>query len=64
MKKLRIISFFLLAAALLGFLLWRFLLSVPDWFVRADGVLMLAAISSAVFSSVRLHREKKESGKT
>jgi len=59
MKKLRIVSIIALGLSVAGFLLWRFVLPLPDWFVRVTGVLMLAAIFTAVFSSVKIGMSKK-----
>jgi len=54
MKKLRILSILLLLISLAGFILWRFVMPFPDWLVRVNGVLMLAAIFTAVFSTVKI----------
>lgn len=54
MKKLQSVS---LAALGLSVLLWtagRIFLPLPDWTVRANGVVMLIAMALLVFSSVRL----------
>ena len=58
MKKLQIIGFLVLVASLIGFLLWRFNESVPDWFARVNGILMLISIFIVVFSSKRLSMKK------
>lgn len=54
MKQLRAVS-----AAVLGLsvILWtagRIFFPLPDWAVRANGVVMLTAMALLVFSSVRL----------
>jgi hypothetical protein len=54
MKKLRILSIILLFVSLAGYILWRFVMPFPDWMVRVSGVLMLAAIFMAVFSTVKI----------
>ena len=54
MKKLRFVSLVVLS---LSVILWtggRNLFPLPDWAVRANGVIMLIAMASLVFSSVRL----------
>ena len=54
MKKLQIVSFVIL---MLSVILWtaaRMLSPLPDWTVRANGVVMLTAMALLVFSSVRL----------
>lgn len=54
MKKLQLVS---LAALGLSVLLWtagRIFLPLPDWAVRANGVVMMIAMALLVFSSVRL----------
>lgn len=59
MKKLRIVSIILLIIAVAGFLLWRFGVPYPDWAVRVIGILMLAAIFTTVFSTVKIAMSKK-----
>lgn len=54
MKKLRIVSAVLIFVSLAGFILWRFVMPFPDWLVRVNGVLMLAAIFTIVFSTVKI----------
>lgn len=54
MKKLQLVS---LAALGLSVLLWtagRIFLPLPDWAVRANGVVMMIAMALLVFSTVRL----------
>lgn len=54
MKKLQLVS---LAVLSLSVILWtagRILFPLPDWAVRANGVVMMAAMALLVFSSVRL----------
>ena len=58
MKKLRIVSIILLCIPLAGFMLWRFVMPFPDWLVRVNGVLMLAAIFASVFSTVKIKLSK------
>lgn len=53
MKKLQFVSF---AALGLSVVLWtagRSFFPLPDWAVRANGAVMLAAMALLVFSSVR-----------
>lgn len=59
MKTLRRFSVLLLLLTLAGFFLWRFLVPLPDWFGRVNGVLMLGAVFAAVFSAVRLRLDGK-----
>lgn len=58
MKKLRTVSIILLSISLAGFILWRFVMHFPDWLVCVNGVLMLAAIFAAVFSTVKIKLSK------
>ncbi|MFA9466275.1 MAG: hypothetical protein ACERKN_18565 [Velocimicrobium sp.] len=59
MKKLQIISKIVLALSLIGFILFRYVLSVSDWTVRVVGILLLISIFTTVFSSVRTKNSKK-----
>ena len=61
MKKLRIASTVLLVIALFGMFLHFGPMTFPDWFVRADGILMLASVFVLVFCSVKLRQEEKQS---
>jgi hypothetical protein len=59
MKKLRIVSIIMASISLGGFILWRLVIPFPDWLVRVNGVLMLAAIFTAVFSSTKIAMSRK-----
>ena len=63
MKKLQLISWILLAISFGTFLVWRFLLPLPDWCMRAAGIVMLVTIFTSVFSSVRLSLTKNNTQK-
>lgn len=63
MKKLQLISWILLAISFGTFLVWRFVLPLPDWCMRAAGILMLVTIFTSVFSSVRLSLTKNNAQK-
>jgi len=54
MKKLRFVSLLTLASSVLLWTAGRILFTLPDWAVRANGVVMLISMSLLVFSSVRL----------
>jgi len=54
MKKLRFVSLLTLASSVLLWTAGRILFTLPDWAVRANGVVMLTAMALLVFSSVRL----------
>lgn len=59
MKKLQLAS---LAALGLSVVLWtagRVLFTLPDWTIRVNGVIMMAAMGLLVFASVRLHMRKE-----
>ena len=58
MKRLQITSMIILIIGIICLLLWRFILSVPDWFVRGTGIIILISIFILVFSSVRLRNMK------
>jgi hypothetical protein len=59
MKKLRMVSIIMASISLGGFILWRFVIPFPDWLVRVNGVLMLVAIFTAVFSSMKIAMSRK-----
>lgn len=59
MKKLRTVSIVILAFAIAGFIACRFTVPFPDWLVRINGVLMLAAAFTFAFSSVKLAMSRK-----
>ena len=54
MKKLQIVSMTVLGLSVILWTAGRILSPLPDWAVRANGVVMLIAMSLLVFSSVRL----------
>ncbi len=54
MKKLQIVSFVILMLSVILWTAGRMLSPLPDWTVRANGVVMLIAMALLVFSSVRL----------
>ena len=54
MKKLRFVSFVVLSLSVILWTAGRIFFPQPDWAVRANGVIMLIAMASLVFSSVRL----------
>ena len=54
MKKLRFVSLVVLSLSVIRWTGGRIFFPLPDWAVRANGVIMLIAMASLVFSSVRL----------
>lgn len=54
MKKLRLVSFFVLGLSAVLWTAGRVFFPLPDWAVRANGVVMLIGMAALVFSSVRL----------
>lgn len=54
MKKLQLASLIALALSVVLWRLGRTFFPLPDWAVRANGVVMLLAMPLLVFSSVRL----------
>ena len=63
MKKLQLISIILFTISFGTFLVWRFALPLPDWYMRAAGIVMLITIFTSVFSSVRLSLTKNNAQK-
>ena len=53
MKKLQLVSLAILGLSVLLWTAGRIFLPLPDWAVRANGVVMLIAMALLVFSSVR-----------
>lgn len=54
MKKLQVVSFAVLGLSVILWTAGRMFFPLPDWAVRANGVVMMAAMALLVFSSVRL----------
>ena len=54
MKKLYLTSLIVLSLSVVLWTAGRIFLPLPDWAVRANGVVMMAAAAALVFSSVRL----------
>ena len=57
MKKLRLASLIVLFLSIILWTAGRTLFSLPDWAVRLNGVIMLAACGVLVFASVRLFKK-------
>ena len=55
MKKLQFVSLTVLGLSVILWTAGRVLFPLPDWAVRANGVVMLIAMAALVFSSVRLN---------
>lgn len=54
MKQLRTVSLAVLGLSVILWTAGRIFFPLPDWAVRANGVVMLTAMALLVFSSVRL----------
>ena len=54
MKKLQLVSLTVLGLSVILWTAGRIFFPLPDWAVRANGVVMMAAMALLVFSSVRL----------
>ena len=54
MKKLQIVSLMVLVLSVVLWTAGRIFFTLPDWVVRANGVIMMAAMVVLVFASVRL----------
>ncbi len=54
MKKLQLVSFSVLGLSVILWTAGRIFFPLPDWAVRANGVVMLIGMAALVFSSVRL----------
>lgn len=54
MKKLQTVSLVVLGLSVILWTAGRIFFPLPDWTVRANGVVMMAAMALLVFSSVRL----------
>ena len=58
MKRLQIGSMIILVIGVSCFLLWHFVLVVPDLFVRITGIVLAISLFTLAFSSIRLYRTK------
>lgn len=58
MKRLQITSIIILVVGIICFLLFRFVLEVPDWFVRITGIVLAISLFTMSFSSVKLYNDK------
>lgn len=54
MKKLQSVSLVILALSVVLWTAGRIFFTLPDWAVRANGVVMLIVMALLVFSSVRI----------
>lgn len=54
MKKLRFFSFLALALSVILWTAGRIFFTLPDWAVRANGVVMMITMALLAFSSIRL----------
>ena len=54
MKKLQFVSLTVLGLSVILWTAGRIFFPLPDWAVRANGVIMMAAMALLVFASVRL----------
>lgn len=54
MKKLQLVSFSVLGLSVILWTAGRIFFPLPNWAVRANGVVMLIGMAALVFSSVRL----------
>ncbi|MDE6589305.1 MAG: hypothetical protein K2K53_02930 [Oscillospiraceae bacterium] len=54
MKKLQCVSLIVLALTVILWTAGRVFLPLPDWAVRTNGIIMMAACAVLVFTSVRL----------
>ena len=54
MKKLQSVSLVVLGLSVILWTAGRIFFPLPDWVVRANGVVMMAAMALLVFASVRL----------
>lgn len=61
MKKLQLLGLIMLIISLAGFILWRFIVTLPDWLIRADMVLMLFAVFITSFSTTKVIMNKRMS---
>ena len=58
MKKMRTVSFVLLVLTVAVMAIDRFAAPVPDWAVRAAGVVMLLALAGTAYSFVKGNMEQ------
>lgn len=53
MKKARLLSVLLLILTLAVWVLHQFIIPLPDWAVRVNGILMLFALAAAAYTTVK-----------
>lgn len=58
MKKMQTVSFVVLGLSVFLWTSVRIFFTLPDWAVRANGLVMLCAMALLVFASVRLKVKK------
>ena len=58
MKKVQIISICILIVTLVVMVVNKMVIPLSDWVIRMDGIIMLAALFVASFSTVKCIREK------
>ena len=59
MKKLRFSSLIVLGLSVILWTAGRIFFTLPDWAVRANGIVMLLAMALLVFASVRVMNLQK-----
>ncbi len=57
MKKVQITSAIVLVLALILMVIHFLGLSLSDWMVRIDGIIMLIGVAAVIYSTVRLRKE-------
>lgn len=57
MKKLQLVSLAVLGLSVILWTAGRIFFTLPDWVVRTNGIVMLAAMALLLFASVRLKLE-------
>ncbi|WP_455685042.1 hypothetical protein [Thomasclavelia sp.] len=58
MKKMQMISMWVLIVALLVMGINKFFFHLPDWVIRVDGFIMLIGIFTVFYSIARYYKER------
>ena len=59
MKKMQLIGICILIVTVLAMGVNKLIFHLPDWIIRIDGIVMLAAVFIVSYSTVKYHKRKR-----